>query len=128
MKKLKTKALFFATVIMISAFASTANANTVSTTEWGTFTYTQTFTNAVITAKTSITKNTASSSLRTALWIRNRETGQEYFDEYKVAAGKSSCSISDPFDSTKPIIVSSSHEVDRGGDTFIRCLLDVPYN
>lgn len=128
MKKLKIKALFFATVVMISAFASTANATTVSTSEWGTFTYTQTFSDGVIKANTSITKNISSSSLRTALWIRNRETGQEYFDDYNELAGKSSCSISDPFNSTVPIIVSSSHEVDRNGDSFIRCLLDVPYN
>jgi len=128
LKKLRIKALFFATVIMVSAFASTANANTVSTSEWGTFTYTQTFSNEVITAKTSIKKNSSSSTLRTALWVRNRETNQEYFDEYNEVFGRSSCSISDPFNSTLPIIVSSSHGVERGGQEFIRCLLDVEYN
>lgn len=86
MKKLKICGLFIALAFMVGAFANTATATTVSTTEFGTFSYdlTKTYETGtrsgfvIVDAYTSISIPKSTSTVYVTMEIRDNSTGQLY--------------------------------------------------
>jgi len=119
MKNLKVKVIGMATAMMIMAFAGSALADSVSTTEFGTFTYTLTKSGTTVTAETSITKYVSTTKVITTLEVQDNATGTPLANVSRTVTGGSSSSVSAANLTSTKLAAFSSHEA-RGNSSTVK--------
>ncbi|MWC29497.1 hypothetical protein GON22_15505 [Paenibacillus sp. MMS18-CY102] len=120
MKKLNLKVLGIATAIF-ALVSGGASAASISTTEFGTFTYTLSKSGSTVTASTSITSFTSTTKVITALEVQENSTGTMLAKLTKTTTGGSSSAVSAANLTSTTLAAFSSHEA-RGNSSTVKYL------